>query len=342
MYGVFSPLCARNAGGVVRNFIIIVIMTFLLVAADSYGQIPGDFNCNGIPDELSDMVVLFSIMTFHTPPIDPTGCTWYAGDINSDGLYHTIADWMQFVGFFHGDNPPQPYDLDTIAVADAVGAPGESLELPIHFKSVDSLSGLLVQLKVDTLFFENLSISPGLDSLETYQYIAGESVFVDHIAPLGAGHYHLANLNLSIRDDAPVDTHTTIILVAGGYYPSAFANISNPTYLIRPILILGTVRIEMTDIEGDAHPDKLSLDLSNYPNPFNSSTVIRYSLDAPSHVKLTIFNILGNQIAILLDLDSPAGLHEIVWDGSDLPSGVYFYRLTTSEETLTRRMTLLK
>jgi len=64
----------------------------------------------------------------------------------------------------------------------------------------------------------------------------------------------------------------------------------------------------------------------NYPNPFNPSTTIRYSVSTPSRVTLTVFNILGQQIAQLVNSVQPAGSHETVWN-ANAASGLYFYRI---------------
>ncbi len=88
-------------------------------------------------------------------------------------------------------------------------------------------------------------------------------------------------------------------------------------------------------------PDQFSLS-QNYPNPFNPTTTIRFNLPADSHVKLETFDILGRRVAILADTDLPAGQHAVVWDCTNVPSGVYFYRLTDGKKSLARKMTLLK
>ncbi len=328
----------------------VLIIAALLVAfaftVSGQAQIPGDFNCNGFIDS-SDPVILANMINFIIPPIEDTsGCTWYAGDANDDSLYHTISDWMQFIYMFSGDapgdNPPQPEELDSIIVADTSGVPGESLALPLFVKTVDDLSGIFVQLHIDTSFFENLSVSPGSDSLDINQYISEDRIFLDHIVELSAGYYHIADINFSIRGDAPPDEEITIEIIAGDYYPSAFANISFPTYLIRPALISGTIYIERTGIDDYGLPDKLSFDLSNFPNPFNSSTIIRFSLETESNVELAVFDILGRRIDRLVDGHLSSGDYLIEWDARGRPSGVYFYRLVTQETAVTRRMTLLR
>lgn len=80
----------------------------------------------------------------------------------------------------------------------------------------------------------------------------------------------------------------------------------------------------------------------NYPNPFNPSTNIQFELPADSHVRLSVFNILGERVAILLDGLRNAGFHNINFNGKKLNGGLYFYRLETNEYTNVRKMLLLK
>ncbi len=87
----------------------------------------------------------------------------------------------------------------------------------------------------------------------------------------------------------------------------------------------------------------LRVELSqNYPNPFNPSTIISYSLPAPTHVTLTVFDMLGRTVSILVDEVQPPGTHRADWDAAAATSGVYLYRLQAGDHTLTRIMTLLK
>ncbi len=82
--------------------------------------------------------------------------------------------------------------------------------------------------------------------------------------------------------------------------------------------------------------------LNNYPNPFKPTTTITFTLLTKENIKLKIFDVLGNEVAILADGEFEMGKHEITFDASKLPSGVYFYNLTTNGNSLTKKMLLLK
>jgi hypothetical protein len=85
----------------------------------------------------------------------------------------------------------------------------------------------------------------------------------------------------------------------------------------------------------------------NYPNPFNASTSIQFSLPSRQPIVLSVHNILGQQVAVLLERTMSPGTHKITWDGKDasgreMPSGVYLYRLSAGSFAETRKMLMLK
>ncbi len=100
---------------------------------------------------------------------------------------------------------------------------------------------------------------------------------------------------------------------------------------------------EPTDISGDdpRTPSNFAL-IGNYPNPFNNSTVIKFRLADPADVSLEIFNVLGQKVETLASGTMTAGEHELVWTGVDVPSGIYFYRLTAGDKSAVKKMALLK
>ena len=80
----------------------------------------------------------------------------------------------------------------------------------------------------------------------------------------------------------------------------------------------------------------------NYPNPFNPSTTIRYNLDVKSEVRLSVFDVTGKEIAILVNGSQNAGEHQVQFTGQELSSGVYLYRLTAGDRNIVRKMMLVK
>ncbi|NIR64353.1 MAG: T9SS type A sorting domain-containing protein [candidate division Zixibacteria bacterium] len=96
-----------------------------------------------------------------------------------------------------------------------------------------------------------------------------------------------------------------------------------------------------SDVGGNQAPASFGLE-QNYPNPFNPSTEISFSLSEQTHVKLEVFNLLGQRVSTLADEEYPAGRHTVNWDASKQASGVYFYRISTKDGVDARRMMLLK
>ena len=92
-------------------------------------------------------------------------------------------------------------------------------------------------------------------------------------------------------------------------------------------------------------PDDYSL-TQNYPNPFNPSTLIKFSLGKTGYTTLKLYDVLGKEVAALVNGELEAGPHEVTFDASSatggLPSGTYFYTLTSGSYTETRKMMFLK
>ncbi|MBK8552260.1 MAG: T9SS type A sorting domain-containing protein [Ignavibacteria bacterium] len=80
----------------------------------------------------------------------------------------------------------------------------------------------------------------------------------------------------------------------------------------------------------------------NYPNPFNPVTKINYELRVTSYAELVVYDVLGKEVTTLVNVKQSPGTYQVEFDGSGLPSGVYFYRINAGEFTETKRMILVK
>ena len=93
--------------------------------------------------------------------------------------------------------------------------------------------------------------------------------------------------------------------------------------------------------EEQAVPNSFEL-MQNYPNPFNPSTTINFVIPKSSFVNLKVYDILGREVATLVNEEKPAGSYELKWDAASLPSGIYFYKIQAGSFAQTKKMILLK
>jgi CRISPR/Cas system endoribonuclease Cas6 (RAMP superfamily) len=101
--------------------------------------------------------------------------------------------------------------------------------------------------------------------------------------------------------------------------------------------------VTLTEVHRASPQIPLSFSLyQDYPNPFNPSTKIRYDLPSESHVTLLVYDLLGQEVARLVDARQSAGQHEILFSASHLSSGIYFYRIQAGTYSDIRKMMILK
>jgi len=96
----------------------------------------------------------------------------------------------------------------------------------------------------------------------------------------------------------------------------------------------------VVSIEKSVLPDEMVLK-QNYPNPFNPSTIIEFSLPQAGAVTLTIYNIAGEAISVVVNQDLRPGVYRYNWDGSAFASGIYYYRLETNGHVMTKKLVML-
>ncbi|RNC84502.1 MAG: T9SS C-terminal target domain-containing protein [Balneola sp.] len=123
------------------------------------------------------------------------------------------------------------------------------------------------------------------------------------------------------------------------YRGTVFVN--NDFEAVQDVLEAELEKVATNSEEEGFTPSTIQLN-QNYPNPFNPSTTISYSIDSPGEVSLKVYNLLGREVATLVNGTQASGNHSIVWNASNVPSGVYVYRLSSGETQISRRMMLIK
>ncbi len=179
-------------------------------------------------------------------------------------------------------------------------------------------------------------------------YITYENPSNMHLS-IDTNHNDITSLRLFKEKDttkelAEMDGDVTEYTVTGDYDRVTLIAVHNNPRPDQPEITLNisaTQNYDPTAIEDEELPVALSL-RQNYPNPFNPSTFIRWAQPQTGQVRLSVYNMLGQEVAALVDEIRPAGTHEIRLDALGWTSGVYMYVLEAGEQTLTQKMILLK
>jgi len=156
--------------------------------------------------------------------------------------------------------------------------------------------------------------SLGADGYDDLTLKFDKSLIIAALGEIYVGDTIPLTINGELTDGTPFEG-TDCVVIVGGPPPVAAANSGQPA----EVVLLG-----------------------NFPNPFNPTTEISFSLPTASHVKLEIFNVMGQQVATIIDRQMEAGEHIVQWDGSHAASGVYLYRLQADGFVDAKKMILLK
>jgi hypothetical protein len=213
--------------------------------------------------------------------------------------------------------------------------------------------------------YDSLNCAQGAYISGSYAYIADWSSglrilnVIDPYSPILTASYNTSGLAQGVFVSgsnayaAEADSGVQVINIAdptnpvfaGGYDTQGLASdiyVSDGYIYVADITSLMILRFTPTGIEeNDNLPNEFSLS-HNYPNPFNPSTTIQYSLPEQSLVTIDIFDILGRRVETLAEGIKPAGNHQAVWDASNKSSGIYFYRIKAGDKAETKKMMLIK
>lgn len=176
--------------------------------------------------------------------------------------------------------------------------------------------------------------------------------------PVSAGLSYIADFESP--NGVPVDTlvlfddgaHGDSLSADGVFANSWVPGVLNSYSLDLKLQLHDTLTFEMADIvsfspvvaveDGSPVTPMGYLLEQNHPNPFNPTTVIKYQLPVPSDVKIVVYDLLGRDVAVLVNARMDAGHHEVRWDATGHPSGVYIYRMTANLHSTARKLIFMR
>jgi hypothetical protein len=292
----------------------------------------GDINFNGLPNEIGD-AVLFSnyfMQGSSVFTVNPAGQA-FATDVNNDGLTLTVADLVYLIRIITGD--AQPFPDQNINPKVAPYASNVDVTTEVRNGALTIRTNAAVELGGALLVYRYSDLTVGEAALT-----AGSGLKMKSVA-------HNGELRVLIYPD---------MASSGGR-----VNAGSNTLVTIPVSGEGTIELvesQFSDADGglmsaellkSVLPTQFALH-QNFPNPFNAGTVIPVDLKSHSEYSLTIYNVAG-QVVRTFAGELGEGTHNISWDGranngSEVPSGMYFYRLNLKEEgfTATKKMVLIK
>ncbi len=238
------------------------------------------------------------------------------------------------------------------------------------------------QANFDAAYYDRINIAPKVQIYVTDTRIAGDTIQADVtvsvLENLPSGDYKLrvfaieglidygsppgsngvSKFKYVFRRAYPNTTGTTIPTTVGNYnftlkYLKEAAWQDTSIYTVAFVQNDGAANREVLNVTkaGDnpvsidpvstITPEKFNL-YQNYPNPFNPATNIKFDIPKASRVKLTVFNTLGKEVAVLINEQLTPGQYNLSWNGAGVTSGVYFYRLETDGFMEIRKMMLIK
>jgi hypothetical protein len=153
---------------------------------------------------------------------------------------------------------------------------------------------------------------------------------------------------LTFAENEPFVNQPSIIYLGGGRYGVLYLSWETPFQRAAYFDVVGNETSTGIAETGNGKPEAFALE-QNYPNPFNPSSSIKYTVTGAraqgsgiSEVKLTVYDLLGREVAVLVNERKVPGSYEVSFDGSGLASGIYFYRLTAGSFVDTKKMVLVK
>ncbi len=283
----------------------------------------GDINLNGVTYEIGDAI--YFINYFIDPGRYPLGPKQRSNtDVNHDGITATVADLVFLINYLTNPNNVNkirpvynPVEISSFATAD---------NFSISTEADIEIGGLALTLEADEPI--NMQVANSM------------VVSVNGMITKSSIDGNLLRLLVYSEDGTSLPAGENDIILIN----------SDNKLTVKEIEVSSTdgmlLKTKLSESSHPVVPNGFILE-QNYPNPFNPITEIGFSLPKMSKVKLTVYNVLGQEVITLIESSLPSGNHKVTWDGrnelgSAVGSGIYFYRLATDDFEGKRKMILLK
>jgi hypothetical protein len=214
--------------------------------------------------------------------------------------------------------------------------------LIVNAISIDGTSNPDSALIVDFNYFPNEFLTPGYSRTYNFDKLTKDSVVsVTETVTVPAGTFN----NCIVILETQFDSTGIIDFQEYHYYAYGVGEVKKvrtiPNDHAHTDVLMSYVVSGVNDEVSNQTPDNYLLS-QNYPNPFNPSTVIKYQLPVEGNVTLKVFDVLGNEVASLLNEYQTEGSYDIQFDAGKLTSGIYFYQLQAGSFTETKKLLLLR
>ena len=308
----------------------------------------GDVNNNGLISSEDALCAFRIYLAGGTLPTDcpecQNECALSAADVNKNGVvssedalgifkYYLNGYWDSgFCGATLAKKQRQTYSL---TIENVVGQPGDVVKVPVKVDNPQGISAFGLKLEYPAHLLEYVGTSPSSLTKDWVALDGNESV--TGVITLGGFHVYaigssteatVAEISFLVKEDASGEGYLNVLNMTDDLAESfATSGIFSSN---------SAQNIPMTF--------KLN---QNHPNPFNMQTEISYQLAEATHVKVIVYNTSGQKVRTLVDSKTEAGIYSIRWDGKNdlgetMASGVYIYKLESSNNILSRKMILMK
>ncbi|MFQ6094158.1 MAG: T9SS type A sorting domain-containing protein, partial [bacterium] len=307
----------------------------------------GDVNCDGQITPGDALCAFWRFILGEWQEECECDCSEQAADVNCDGQITPGDALCVFWRFILGDWTPecpacqcglpgkasgQAMTASNVSLAEVRGLPRSMMRVSILVHNPQNLSafGMDLTFPEDLLEFQGVFRTP-----LTQDWIAMDGVVTGQsVVTIGGFHTE------GVSSTGPVAVVDALFAVREG------ANGRGEFTLSNLVDDLKGANVSKGCFVVKAVPTAYALE-QNYPNPFNSETAIRYQLAETGRVRLTVYNILGEEVAVLVDEQKEAGYYRTTWQGkeargTDVSSGVYVYRIQSGNFTQTRKCLFLR